>query len=489
MGSSSGNDSLASILRGSGFFILGKIVYNALQFLSNILLTQGLGPSLYGVYSLSWTIVNMVGSVSNLGADKAVLRYVSLGDDEQNSYLGISYGVATLGGGIAGCLLIVAAPIISSHTLNNQLFVSSLRLLSCFLIFNSFVNITSNSFRAVDRPGLGSLLKQVVKPFGIVSGIVIAFALSLPFLGYIGGIVLGLGATSIVGGVLLYWKTPLRPTILSHDVDLQEYLNYSIPLAISDAGSVLYTRSDILLVGMFLSASAVGYYQVAVLLTTLLSIPLAAVNQIFPPVVSRLYQSKELLKIERIYKTATRWVLTGTLPAATGLLVFRREILSLFGNEFVSATTILILFGIGQVTNGLVGPSGHLLMMTDHQFITTANQLSFGLLNILLNIYLINELGLIGAAVATAAVLAGINISRLVEVYLLLGIHPFSTGMAKPLMGALISTVSMIFIREVFPSLVGLVIGGTIGASLYIISLLIFGLDSDDKKLFGEWRE
>ena len=117
--------SLSSILNGAGFFAVGQATSNILGFGVNLLLTHGLGPSLYGMYALAQTISRMVGSISNLGSDKAVLRYVSSNDYDREAYLGVSFATAFVGSIVASSLLFVAAPRISAHTFGDPRFVSS----------------------------------------------------------------------------------------------------------------------------------------------------------------------------------------------------------------------------------------------------------------------------------------------------------------------------------------------------------------------------
>lgn len=480
--------SLTSVLRGAGFFGIGKVVASGLGFLINVLLTQGLGAALFGTYTFARTIVVTIGSVSNLGADKAVLRFVSTEGDTRDAHLGLSYLVATVGGLLVGVVLFFAAPLIVEHTADKPLFVPTLRLLSALLVVQALVTITGNGFRAIDRPDLNSLLKQITRRVAMLLAVGLAFLLSAPLLGYVVAAVVAMGMTAVVGLVLLYRRTSLRPTLPGGSVDVRSYLSYSVPLAFKDAGSVLYTRIDILVVGTLLSATAVGYYQVAIVLSFLLTLPITAVNQIFPPVTSRLYQDDEWETISDVYKTAARWILSGTLPAVAGLLVFRTEILRLFGSEFTAAAPLLVLFAVGQTANAFVGPSGYLLMMTDRQFVVTANQWGFGVLNLVLNVVLVQRFGIIGAAAATAGVLVAINVTRVSEIYYFYRTHPFSMAMAKPLGATLVSAAVMLLVHNHFPSLIGLIVGGSAGVLAYLGCLAVFGVEESDRKLISEWQ-
>jgi O-antigen/teichoic acid export membrane protein len=480
--------SLLSIIRGAGFFGIGKIVANVLGFLTNLLLTQALGPAVFGVYTFARTIIDTLGSVTNLGADKATLRFVSVDSERQGAELGLSYLLATVGGifGVVGVYLL--APTVTALSLDDPLLTFALRVLAVLMVLQALITITGNSFRAIDRPELDSLLKLVIRRAIVLLFLAVAFVLSLGFVGYLVAVLAAVAATAVVGLSILVSRTSLSPSLPTDSLDIRSYLRYSLPLAFKDAGSVLYTRVDILLVGGLLTASAVGYYQVAILLSAFLTLPLSAINQVFPTMISRLHSDGDYETMEAVYKTATRWVLSGILPAAAGLVVFRNSILSLFGPEFTVASDLLVLFTLGQLTSGLVGPSGYLLMMTDRQFVVTANQWVFALLNIALNVVLIDVLGLIGAALGTAAVLGAINLARVVEVYYFNGIHPFSRKMLKPLSASVVCCAIMIAVERVLDPLAALLVGGAVGSVMYLITLGALGLDEGDRQFIREFR-
>lgn len=481
------NSPMSSILEGVGFFVIGKVASNLLGFGSNFLLTHGLGASVYGMYTLAQTMSRMVGSVSNLGSDKAVLRYVSSEEFAQSDYFGVSYATALVGSLIAGTLLFVLAPVISSFTFTDHRFVLVLRAFAFALVLRQMFIITGNGFRAIDRPGLDSLLQQVIQQGSLVAFLGIAYVLSVELIGYLSAMVLAVGTTTIAGIVLLVRSTRFRPTFSIRNVNLKSYLTYSLPLSLKDAGSTLYTRVDILLLGLFVTSSTVGHYQIAVLLTGFLTLPLSGVNRIFPPVISRLYTEGDKETTATVYKTATRWVLTGTLPAMLGLIIYRDQILSLFGPSFTEASLVLVLLSAGQLFNASVGPTGYLLMMSDRQFVLLANQWVFGIINVVLNVVLISSMGAIGAAVATATVLATLNLVRVAEAVYLEQVHPFSYKLAKPIAACIVSGATMFAAHMISSSLPGMVIGGTLGIIVFVSSLWVLGLEEDDVELVREF--
>jgi O-antigen/teichoic acid export membrane protein len=237
------------------------------------------------------------------------------------------------------------------------------------------------------------------------------------------------------------------------------------------------------MVGFLLTGSAVGIYNIAVAVSSFLILPLSAFNQIFTPTASRLYHEGNLQKLESVYRTVTRWSFTLSLFPAIATVLYAGDILQIFGEGFTEGKVVLSLFVFAQLTNSLVGPSGLLLMMSDHQYLTLANQLSSGITNAILNYVLIIEYGFIGAALATASVLAGINVLRVIEVWYLEGISPYSRKYFKPIAAGAFSGLMMYGFSLILEDYMLVLIGSVVGAGCFAISLYVLGIEKEEAKL------
>ena len=98
--------------------------------------------------------------------------------------------------------------------------------------------------------------------------------------------------------------------------------------------------------------------------------------------------------------------------------IFDRS-LSIFGQGFAAGSEVLSLFVVGELVISVVGPSSYVLTMTNHQYLRMINEWGSGILNVVFNYIFITQFGLIGAALATAGILAFVNIVRVIEVWAL----------------------------------------------------------------------
>lgn len=481
--------SLKSITHGASLFLLGRLLSSFLEFLLNIILTRSLGPSLYGVYSYSKTIMSFAVILARFGTGKSLLKYIPAHEDDssrRNRYVGLAYFTALCGSILIGFLIYVSAPLISSLTLNTPLLVSTLRIFSLVLPFNALIKLNNAIFRALEDVKYQVIISDIIYPLTQISLVGAALILGYSLLGVVASLALAAVLVFLAAITIVYCRSPLQPAVnIQHSrSEMAEFYNYSIPLTLKDIGSILYTRIDLIMVGLFLVESSVGIYRVAVLISSLLTLPLNGFNQLFPSIASRLYSQGDTNELQSVYETVTRWSLTVAIPPGLIIGIYSSEFLSVFGSGYTAGSAVLILLALGQITNCAVGPSGFLLMMTNNQYLNMVNQWLLGILNVILNYILLNEYGLIGAALATAGVLAFINILRVVEVWYVEDLYPYSKSFWKPLVAGIVSGAIMIGLSGSLSGYYLLVGGGSIGGLFFLVSLFVLGFEQRDKEFF-----
>ena len=482
-------NSLGSIFSGSSVYAIGHILTNVFGFLTQILLTRLLNASGYGVFSYCQTILLLMLNMSNMGTNKSLMRYLPSQPENrrfQQATLTLAYATSLVASVCVAALLMVAAPFVARYTINNAVFVNVLRLFAIILIIDTMMQVTSTSFRALEMARLDVAIRKIGRQGALLLAAATAFFLGLSVLSTTVLVVIASLITLGVAIALSFRYLDIQPSPDLSEANLREYYEYSIPLSAKDMGSFFYTKADILMVGVFFSASAVGIYNIAVLLATFITLPLSAVNQLFPPIAAKLYSAGNSSELDEVYSAVSRWAMTGALPLTVGAIVYRVELLTLFGAEFATGGTILIVLALAKFADTAVGPSGYMLMMTDHQYLLLINQWTFAVLNIVLNYFFLLEFGVIGAAYASAIVLASLNLLRVGEVYYLEGMHPFSWSFFKPAIAGLPAAGTMILLLLLLPnaSLVAMLLGGSLGCAVYLVTLLLLGIEESDRNLY-----
>ncbi|SNR23368.1 oligosaccharide flippase family protein [Halorubrum vacuolatum] len=485
--------SLATILRGGSLYTVGKVAFDIGEFLLHLLVSRWLGAGPYGLFAYGKTLAFTALLVTNFGSDKSILRYLPqyAGDPPRRRFLlALAWLTSILGASIVAGGLFVAAPTVNALTLEESAFVGVLRLFAVILFLDTIANLLYATFRALELIEYEVLSKRLFKPLMRVTCVGLALLGGVSVFGVVAAMVVASVLTLGLAGYLFSTRTEIRPQLRSPAATretVRGYYNYSLPLSAKEAGTLLQGRLDVLLVGVFLSATAVGIYNIAVLLAGVLYIPLLAANQLFAPVASRLYSREHRADLEAVYSAVTRWIFTISLLLTLFIATFRTELLGLFGSQFTAGTTVLLLLLFGQLCNAATGPSGYLLMMTDHQYVVMANEWVFGIANAVLTVIFIQLYGLVGAAMASAGVLAVRNLTKLLEVRYLERMTPYSRAYYKPVSAGALTALALYSTQWITPSdWVGVVIGGLTAIVIYAGTLRALGLEAIDAELYAD---
>jgi O-antigen/teichoic acid export membrane protein len=221
----------------------------------------------------------------------------------------------------------------------------------------------------------------------------------------------------------------------------RKIIKFSLPLLFARMFNQILGRIDILMIGLFLPANMVGIYGVAKRFIPLIIVPLGAFNTIFAPIIAELFCLEKLDLLKDQFKTVARWVFMISLPTFTLLTFFSREILAVFGPDFVAGSSAMLMLCLGQLINAATGAAGFMLMMTGRPHVNLMNSGLLCITNIVLNLYLIPKYGIMGAAFASAVSITAIQLLRLAEIWYFLRIHPYRWDFWKPTVSCLISVL------------------------------------------------
>jgi O-antigen/teichoic acid export membrane protein len=482
---------LQSIIRGAGANMSGMLTMRALGFVTTYLLTTGLGPTLYGLYSFGKVLINICETIANFGTDQSIIRFVPDLDDDstaQNRVIGLSILTSIVGASALAVALYFAAPLIADYTDKQAGLIRVLQLFAITLPITTVLGCIASVFRSQEQAGLQVISNGISSyAFRIVtlSG---AIALGATLFNVVVAEVIAALLTITFATWLFVRMTDFSPSLSGSRPSLKKFYNYSIPLTMSDTGRLIQNRVDILMVGFFLPGSAIGIYNLSTILAQLITLPSNGLNTIYPPIAAKMYGNGNIEELDALFTQVNRWSFTFSLLAAVGLVFYSSELLSIFGSGFSSGAAVLSLFVISFFANAATGPTGYTLMMTDHQYLMLTNRWGAGIVNAILNYFFITSFGLIGAASATLTVSIISNIVYVAEIWYTEGLFPYSLNFLKPVVagvacaGALtgwgyVSPVSGI------PLLIG---GGIVGTAAFALVLFLLGIEPEDREFFEE---
>jgi O-antigen/teichoic acid export membrane protein len=489
------NKELITVTKGAGVSFFGNVFGKGTKFIIIILLTRILGANLFGIYTLGETIVLFFSQFASLGLNQGALKYISAfrgkGDKQRikGTFLSASF-FSFSAGAIFGILLFFYSQQISiffdTPELSQVLKIFSIALpfLSLSLVFSS----STRAFKTMKYKVIGGI---IVRDLVQLLFILLFLFLGYKILGMIWAYVFGLVAGILT---LFYFFKKLFPEIIFNKVkaifENKKLFSTSLPLMYVGILGFLISWTDILMIGYFLPSEQVGIYKVVFRVSSLIIIFSGAFLSIFSPIVSEYYHKNKLKELNEIFKIITKWVSLLSLPIFLIILISPREVLNIFGSSFVIGVVPLLIISLTQLFNAFTFGVGASLAMTSYHNINAKISTFVVVLNIVLNYLFIAilNMGIVGAAIATATSLFFINIFRLFFAKRKLGLNPVSPKTSLIFSLATFSFFLVFFVKDQFFGnlhyFINLVLSSFLVVSIFGISALFFTIEEKDNFIF-----
>jgi len=486
------------LVKGAGIVFGGTIIGDALKYLFEVIVARNLGPQLFGIFFLGFTVFKVLERVSTVGLHNGVLRYVALfrGIGDQARIKGtILLGLRTVftAAALISLLTIVFSRTISLHLFHQENLSSVLIIFALGTVFTAITEILTYSIQAFQIMKYPVLVRMIFEP-----GFRIVLVVPVLWLGWKLQGVLFVFLASLILGTLLAFSYLLRVFPLTKDdirpvYETRSILVFSWPLFFVGFLDLFIVQINTLMLGNFRTSQEVGIYGAAQRTAFLIPIVLNSFNAIFAPMIADLYHRKELKTLEGLFKTVTKWIFTISLPFSLILLLFAGDILTLWGEQYKAGTLCLIIICCAQLVNCATGPVGFVIMMTGNTVINLVNNIIVLSMIIILNVLLIPGYGIMGAAVGLAIALIIINIIRLIQVYFILRIHPYRTDFYKPIAAGVSAVMVSLTVAHFLGPQISrpwLKLAGHSAVILltYVVVLILFGLEEGDKVIFEKLK-
>ncbi len=492
-GRQGGTDDLGdylNILSGTSQNIAGIVVAALATFAAQILLTRTLGSAGFGVVTVMTQAAFVLSFATRAGMDMAVLRDVAI-ETGSGRYDKIRVPVARATQ-IAGLVSLAAAAVIalSSGVAQDLFSIDAARnpwvvpAAAVGLPFLALANVWLSATRGLKimrytlyvfwagQPIMWVLLMLVGWRFSETSWMsVLAYSLSW------------LCAT---GAAYYYWRresTAWEPAPMEPGA-LQSLMRYAGPRAPAALFSQLLFWTDLFVVTRYVSDSQVGVYSAALRAGQILVLFLTSVSLMFSPFVADLHNRGESERLDRLFKTLTRWTIAATIPAFLILVIAPREVLNVFGPEFSGGQTALLILLAGQFINVATGSVGFVLIMVGR---TGWDLVVYGLslaLNLGLAFLLCDRYGIAGAATANAVTFALSKWARLALVKKFVGIQPYDRNYLRLVIPTLSALAIMVITHSAVDSgwAADLLATSVFGLIAYAAAYLAWGLTPAERR-------
>jgi O-antigen/teichoic acid export membrane protein len=232
-------------------------------------------------------------------------------------------------------------------------------------------------------------------------------------------------------------------------------------------------RLDIVLVAAISGPVAAATYTAATRFVVLGQFARNAVSLAVQPHLASALTSPDRADADRIFSKSTAWLMAVTWPLFFALLVGGEQLLGVFGHGYNAGAAVLVFLSLSMLVNTVCGDVDIVLIMAGRTTWSLANTMVALVLQVGLDVILIPGHGVLGAAVAWSVAITAKSLIALVQVWVLLRMHPFS---AAPLFvgaaGALCYGAVAALLRwwSVGP-VDGLAVGWLVATALYVVAI------------------
>lgn len=422
-----------------------------------------LGADPFGSFVLFEALAALVTIVVDLGIGSAVQKRLSGGSssDVLTTALLVEFG-----------MLIVATLIVFSFQspINGYLGAELSTLIPIAVGAQQLGRLSQHTLRGELRVAEAAVIQLVgevaVLPIGFllvesgmgVRGVVVAF-------------IIGRAAIGVVG--FARSNQSIAAPSLEAARSIVQFAKYNFFSA--TLGGTVYTWVDTLIIGIFLTQGAVTAYETAWRVGMAVSLVSQAIGTTLFPQVSDWIANENTRAIERALPNAISGALLLVFPAIVGGALFGREILgNFFGASVVIAAPALVVILFGKIPQSLNDVVTRTLLGLDRPDAPAIASILFVVVNVSLNVVLIPEFGLIGAALGTTiafgvkTAIVGYFLNRFVNIKI-----PWR-NLGVSLVASLLMGLSLVLFSTVFAvsSLLDIVVVVAFGTIVYSIGIL-----------------
>ena len=478
----------------------GMGIGSLFRYLFSIMMARWLGPQMLGIYSLGNAITRIGEIFGIMGLDNGVLRYVSREkekNDKVNNSIYSSIKMGFISSLLIGLLIYFCSDWIVLTLLNEDKFLSTvIKVYALTLPFTVTTLIASFATQGFKILKYKVFVNQIINPFTLLLTMILSYLFFGPNIAILAPTVV----SAVIGFFLiLYYLKNFVDISINKVFNAKfdnEILKFSLPLMFVSAIGIIMHWTDIIMLGVLDNAYSVGLYHPVERTAGLIRMILFAFASIFAPLFSQYFHEKNQTKMLEVFQLSTKWILLTSLPLFIFLILFSNTILMLFGSEFGNNALALPILTVGIMIQAVFGLGSPSLTMSGFQKYNLINALVALFTNIFLNIMLIPQFGIAGAAMGTTIALFLISLLRFVENYYLLGLNLLSTKLFKPILAGLSTGMIVYFVKpymfesgyfDYHSSILHLIIYLLLGALfillVYTILIWIFRLDDEHKDI------
>lgn len=477
--------SFKNFIKDNGFVGLAQILlrFKGLFFLP--LIAKLLGVAHYGIWAQVGVTVGLLVPIATMGLGYTLTRYLPAETKETKR----ETFYACLIAGLLASFILSLMIFINSSSIANALFGGAqfsriVSIISLLIPVGVLEFISLNFFRATSQfrkyAGL-QLLSTSIEISLVVIAVLTGFGIV--------GAVFGLFIAKLFSFICIFFLVCMQIGIkIPNFSKVTGYLKFGLPLIFSNLSYWAVQSADRYIIAILKGIESVGIYSASYSLSAVTVLALSPLVITLSPTIAKLWEQKQIAAMHEYIAKSVRYFLMIGIPSAFGLTVLSNDLLRLLSTPEIAKSSVNIVPFIvsGFIFYGMTTFFVTGFFLKKKTYLTAFVWAAAGLMNLILNIFLIPVFGLAGAAFAT---LICFVLSCFFSRYLLFRNNlsfpiPFKF-MFKSILASAIMSFLVLILKS--PTWIGLLISILAGTLIYFIALFLSGgLEKDEIKIIGK---
>ncbi len=417
-------------LQSSAFSYLGIVV----GFVSQAVLAPNLlTKDQVGLIGLLPPLALLLAQFANLGINNAGGRFFPYFRDasrQHNGYLLLAFGITAIGLLACAVGLVLYRPVaVAENSAKSALFVDYYYwLLPLTVVLISFY-ILDNYAKLLFATVYGTFLVNVVLRLGVLLALGLYGLKIIDFQGFMLVWLAAYALPTVLMGVYVWRKHGLwlRPEFLHVPPALRfDMVRYAGLTIVSGLSSQLIWTIDKAMLNSSAGLGDTGIYSTAAYFASVIALPATALYKVAGIVVAEAWKNNDLPAIAGIYqKSCLNQLLIGAL-VFVGIVANLPNVFRFLPGGYEAGSIVILWLGIGKLIDMATGVNGLVLNTSRYYVWDSLFLLLTAALTVALNLWLIPNYGIMGAAIGAAIATTAYNLARTVFVWAKFGLQPFS---------------------------------------------------------------
>ena len=270
--------------------------------------------------------------------------------------------------------------------------------------------------------------------------------------------------------------------------NLKEILSFSFFILVAGSASGILLEIDKFMIPQLEQIAEVAYYSVGVYIASVIAIPTRAMQQITSPITAKDMNENNIQDVETLYKqTSINLLIVGGLF----FLLINLNIDDLYAlinkPQFTKGIWVVLIISVSKLIELALGTGNAILINSKYYKIFFYVSLAMAISVIILNKWLIELLGINGAAVATLIVVGIYSFLKIFYINIKLKIQPFSFKTLQIMLFLILFLVGFWFVDLPFHPIINIVLKSFLITVTYIFLIHKFKVSNDLSILLNKY--